>query len=55
MDMRKNKKLSKIVKLPYGTTHLSVKSCGNKRYGVFLARKIEVWTKEVFDSKNLRV
>ncbi len=55
IDTRKNKKLSKRGKLPYGTAHLSVKSCGNKRFGVFLARKIEAWTKEVFDLKNLRV
>ncbi len=55
IDMRKNKKLSKRGKLPHGTAHLSVKSCGNKRFGVFLARKIEAWTKEVFDLKNLRV
>ncbi|HEC30599.1 MAG TPA: hypothetical protein ENI66_01120 [Candidatus Yonathbacteria bacterium] len=55
IDRRKNKKLSKRGKLPYGTAHLSVKSCGNKRYGVFLARKIDAYTREVFDLKNLRV
>lgn len=43
IDKREGKKISKRGKLPYGTAHLTIKSNGDKRYGVFLARKIKAW------------
>lgn len=48
VDYREDKKISKKGQLPYGTAHLSVRSCGQKKFGVFLSRKIEAWTDEVF-------
>ncbi len=47
VDFRKDKKKFKQGKLPYGTAHLSVKSNGKKEFGVFLARRIGGWMKEV--------
>ncbi|MEK7140702.1 MAG: hypothetical protein AAB815_02850 [Patescibacteria group bacterium] len=47
IDIRKNKKMFKRGKLPYGTAHLSIRSNGKKEFGVFLARKINGWIKEV--------
>ena len=44
IDVRQNKKNIKFRKLPYGTAHLTVNSLGNKRFGVFLARKIVAWS-----------
>jgi len=55
VDKRINKKLSKRGKLPYGTAHLSVKSCGNKEFGVFLARKISAYSDEALNIENLRI
>ncbi len=43
IDIRKDKKMFKIGKLPYGTAHLSIRSNGEKKFGVFLARKINGW------------
>ncbi|MDO8521776.1 MAG: hypothetical protein Q7S08_00625 [bacterium] len=43
IDRRRNKKLNKAGKLPYGTAHLSVKSGGRKEFGVFFSRKILGW------------
>jgi hypothetical protein len=48
VDTRMGKKVSKRGKLPFGTAHLSIKSMGNKDFGVFLARKINAWINEVF-------
>lgn len=48
IDQRK-KKQSKRGKLPYGTAHLTVKSNGNKKLGVFLFRKINAWMDIVLD------
>ncbi len=48
VDTRIGKKVSKRGKLPFGTAHLSIKSMGNKDFGVFLARKINAWIDEVF-------
>lgn len=42
-DSRTNKKKSNNGKLPYGTAHMSVKSLGNKKYGVNLHRRILAW------------
>ncbi len=47
IDERKNKKMLKRGKLPYGTAHLSIRSNGKKEFGVFLARKINAWMGEV--------
>src|SRR3989344_2219093 len=43
IDRRRNKKLDRAGKLPYGTAHLSVKSSGRKEFGVFFFRKILGW------------
>lgn len=40
IDWRKDKKAYKLGKLPHGTAHLGVRGLGEKRYGVFLSRKI---------------
>ena len=40
VDKRNNKKLSRKGVHQYGTVHLTVKSLGNKEYGVALSRKI---------------
>ena len=53
VDYREGKKISKKGQLPYGTAHLSVRSCGQKKLGVFLSRKIEAWTDELFNSKRV--
>ena len=47
IDHRTNKKTKKKGKLPYGTAHLIVKSLGERRFGVFLLRKIQAWSDEV--------
>ena len=47
VDVRKGKKMFKRGKLPYGTAHLSIRSNGRKEFGVFLARRINGWIKEV--------
>jgi lambda repressor-like predicted transcriptional regulator len=49
IDNRKNKSNKKRRKLPYGTLHLQVKSCGNKDFGVKLHRKIMGWIEAVYD------
>lgn len=43
-DRRTDKKAAKSGKLLYGTAHLSLNSLGQKRFGVFLFRKIEAWS-----------
>lgn len=40
IDVRGDKKIRKAGKLPIGTAHVSVRGLGDKRFGVFLARKI---------------
>lgn len=47
IDQRINKKISKRGKLPYGTVQLIIKSSGEKKTGVFLARKIKASINEV--------
>jgi len=49
IDVRKNKKISKRGKLPHGTAHLNVRSCGNKKHGVFLSRRIHGWMDIIYD------
>lgn len=55
IDWRKDKKTAKFGKLPHGTAHLTVNSLGEKRFGVFLARKIAAWSDEVLGTKNAGV
>lgn len=47
IDRRINKKRNRVGKLPHGTAHLTVRSLGQKEFGVVLARKIQAWTDEV--------
>ena len=47
IDIRKDKKIKKLGKLPYGTAHLKVKSNGVKELGIFLSRRINGWIEEV--------
>ncbi|MFA6273614.1 MAG: helix-turn-helix domain-containing protein [Candidatus Paceibacterota bacterium] len=47
VDHRTNKKLSKKGKLPYGTAHISVKSFGNKKHGIYLHRLIMAWINRI--------
>lgn len=51
-DRRTNKKAVKAGKLPYGTAHLMVLSKGDKKLGVFLARKISAWSDKVLGVKQ---
>ncbi len=44
IDVRRDKKWEKARKLPFGTAHLSINSLGDRRFGVFLARKIVAWS-----------
>lgn len=47
IDIRKDKKIFKRGKLPYGTAHLSIISRGKKEFGVFLTRRVIAWMREV--------
>lgn len=55
IDVRMDKKRKKYRKLPYGTLHLSIRSGGNQRYGVFFFRKIAAWNEAVLRSAKKRV
>ncbi len=55
VDWRKDKKAFKSGKLRHGTAHLSLISLGDKRFGVFLARKVLAWSDEVLGTKNAGV
>lgn len=52
VDWRKNKKLVKVGKTPYGTAHLTAMSMGEKRFGVYLARKLLAWSDKVLDTDS---
>lgn len=43
IDRRKNKSNKKKNKLPYGTLHIQINSCGNKKFGRSLHRRIMGW------------
>ncbi|KKS84599.1 MAG: hypothetical protein UV60_C0018G0009 [Parcubacteria group bacterium GW2011_GWA2_43_11] len=47
------KKISKRGKLPFGTAHLNIRSNGEKKFGMFLSRKINAWTDEVTHKAGL--
>ena len=53
IDTRRDKKAVKNGKLPYGTAHLLVHSLGEKRFGVFLARKIMAWSDIVLGTNEI--
>lgn len=52
IDRRTNKRVDRAGKLPHGTAHLIVVSLGDKRWGVFLARKITAWSAKVLGVSN---
>ncbi len=54
-DRRVDKKVAKSGKLLHGTAHLSVNSLGQKRFGVFLFRKIVAWSELVLRKGITRV
>ena len=47
IDRRMNKKSSNSGTVSYGTAHLTIKSLGERRFGVFLARKIAAWSEMI--------
>ncbi len=47
IDRRTNKSDSKKGKLPYGTLHLQANSCGDKKFGKNLHRRIMGWIKVI--------
>jgi hypothetical protein len=47
VDKRENKSKKKRRKLPYGTLHIHIKSCGKKEYGRSLHRRIMGWIEHV--------
>jgi hypothetical protein len=49
IDKRLNKSQKKERILPYGTAHLSIKSCGKPEFGVLLHRRIMGWIQESFN------
>lgn len=53
IDKRTEKSKKKKGKLPYGTLHLYVKSCGEKEFGRSLHRKIMGWIYAVFNQINI--
>ena len=55
IDKRKNKLEIKKHKLPYGTLHLYIKSCGNKEFGRKLHRRIMGWIKSATNQINAGV
>jgi len=48
VDTRINKKRTYVGKLPYGTAHVTVKSLGDKKLGVYLHRYIMALIDRVF-------
>jgi len=55
IDRRINKRSTNSGKLPHGTAHLSINSLGEKRFGVFLARRILAWSDIVLGTSDSRV
>lgn len=47
VDRRNNKSKRKKRKLLYGTLHLQIRSCGNKKFGVSLHRRIMGWIEAI--------
>ena len=55
IDQRINKSGKKKRKLPYGTLHLQIKSCGKQEFGRALHRRIMGWIEAVLNQSNMRV
>lgn len=55
IDRRTNKSGKKKGKLPYGTLHLQIKSCGKKEFGKNLHRRIMGWLETAVNQINVRV
>jgi hypothetical protein len=55
IDRRINKSGKKKRKLPYGTLHLQIKSCGKQEFGRTLHRRIMGWMEAVLNQSNMRV
>ena len=53
IDVRTDKKRKNFGKLPYGTAHLTIKSAGTKKAGVFLFRRILSWIDIVHEKAGL--
>lgn len=53
IDWRKDKKIYKIGKLPFGTAHLGVRCLGEKKFGTFFFRKILAYIDEM--SKKIKM
>ncbi|MSU73779.1 hypothetical protein EXS56_01425 [Candidatus Kaiserbacteria bacterium] len=53
VDRRQNKRASKYGKLLYGTAHLTANAMGEKRFGVFLKRKIDAFMDIVLNNKRV--
>ncbi|MDP2864420.1 MAG: hypothetical protein Q8N73_02070 [bacterium] len=49
VDRRNNKSGKKKRKLPYGTLHLQIKSCGKKEFGRNLHRRIMGWIEAILN------
>ncbi len=47
IDQRNDKSQKKKRKLPHGTLHLQIKSCGKREFGVSLHRKIMGWIRVI--------
>ncbi len=54
IDQRNNKSKKKKRKLPYGTLHLQVKSCGEEKFGKNLHRRIMGWIEVVINQTKMR-
>ena len=54
IDMRRDKNLKKRGKLPYGTLHLYVRSCGDKKFGRSLHRRIMGWIEVCTESNKYK-
>lgn len=51
VDQRRTAATSKKGRAQYGTAHIMVRSLGERRFGVFLARKIRAWTEIVLENQ----
>jgi hypothetical protein len=48
IDKRLNKTAKKQRVLPFGTLHISIRSCGHPEFGVLLHRRIMGWVEEIY-------
>ena len=52
IDKRLDKSQKKQGRLPFGTIHISIRSCGNPKFGVSLHRKIMGWIKAGYNQER---